>query len=239
MRNELASIALLLAGATSCTKAVDSGSPSSTAEEPAPSGNVAPAAVPAKVVKPPFEGTLTVHLYAGSKTVTLAVTTKAGKLRADITGDPRDKAKGEHAYFDPATKQVTLLSDARKTATTAARPAPLAATLRSVNKTGMHELIGGQDCEDWDAADTSGRRETLCVAEGFETLDLNALLPADTGFPPIGSWLADLREKGEFPLRALITDASGAIESHWDLSAIDAHSVDDAAFAVPPGYSAR
>ena len=188
-------------------------------------------------MKPPFEGTLTVHLYAGPKALSLEVTTKAGKLRADVPGV--DKGKAEHLFFDPTTKQLTVLSDTHKTSTTASAPAPAAATLRSVNKTGMHELIGGQDCEDWDAADTSGRHETLCVAEGFEILDLNALVPADAEFPPIGSWLNDLREKGEFPLRALITAPSGAIESHWDLSAIDGHSIDDGAFNVPSGYAAR
>jgi len=243
MRNALASVALplLVVVASACTKSVDSGSGNGSSEPAAPAsaGAVEPAAAPAKVATPPFEGTLTMHIVAGKKEVELTVTTKPGKVRVDFPAVAGAKGQAEHTLFDSATKQTTVLSDARKTATTTGAVTATPAPFRSANKTGIHELIGGRDCEDWDAIDVTGRHETLCVAEGFDSLDINAMLPPDSGLPVFGSWLSDMRDQHQFPLRAVITDISGAIEAHWDLSRIDPHPVDDGMFTAPSGYSAH
>jgi hypothetical protein len=105
----------------------------------------------------------------------------------------------------------------------------------AITKTGKHETVAGHDCEDWEVAETNGTHTQLCVADGIGFFDFGAVAPPSAA-TQFGSWLSDLREKQEFPLRAITSDPGGKEASRMEVTKIDAHPLDDSTFAVPAGY---
>jgi hypothetical protein len=159
--------------------------------------------------------------------------TKGNKMRVDL---PAHGGQAGHALFDATSGNVTVVMDAQKMAMTvnpgvAAAAAAEAAKPPTITKTGNHELVAGRDCEDWDVAEPNGKHEALCVTRGIPFFDLGAAAPG--GGPSFGSWFKD---DHVFPLRATVSNNTGAIESRMQVTQIEAKPLDDALFAVPAGY---
>jgi hypothetical protein len=78
----------------------------------------------------------------------------------------------------------------------------------------------------------NGKHSELCLADGIAWIDLS-----DVGFqsPEIAA-AAAVAGVNHFPLRVVVTDASGAVESRMEATKVEKKKLDDASFAVPPDY---
>jgi hypothetical protein len=235
----LASLAFATGGCTQTSGEDPGTAPASSPTEGAHSAQAGQAAQPAtagegpKFTGPPFQGKLNLRISGGGKDLELVVTAAASKIRVDFPS--HRKGETQYSIYDPGTRARTVVADASRTATTSTAPTA-AWTPVSIHKTGARETLSGHACENWDVVDVRGRHETLCVAEGFGQIDLGAAVPAELGGPAFGPWLSGLQASGELPLRAIVSDGSGAIESQLTVMAIDTSPAEEAAVAVPRDY---
>ncbi len=160
---------------------------------------------------------------------------KGSKTRLDTPGR---EGQAVHAIFDSSTSQLVVLAEAQKTAlktTLAANSADGGDDKGAkISKTGIHELISGRDCEDWDVAEPNSKHESLCVARGIAFFDLGSIAGHTGGAPSLGTWMKD--ERDAFPLRAITSASTGAIESRAQVMLLMPHPVEDSSFVVPAGY---
>lgn len=184
-----------------------------------------------------FEGAVTMHTTAGGASTDLIVKAKGDKLRFDMKspqGEPM------HGVYDPKANKVVLYSDATKTYMDWNSSAPSASPntdpgTSGVTKTGNHETIAGVDCEDWTVKDPTGKHTELCIAEGIAYFDPASLRPGSSGATsPLAK---EFRDKKSFPLRSVEFDAAGKELSRMEVTKIEKQTVDDATFAVPPGFT--
>jgi hypothetical protein len=187
---------------------------------------------------PAFEGVMVMHITdIGRPPQDVTMVTKGNKIRVDV---PREKGHDAHSIFDPATGQALIILDDQKVAMTTVVP-PASETQMGlppiVTKTTRHETIAGRDCEDWDVVEAVGdKHQELCVTEGMLFFDFTALAPPGSTGATMGSWLAQLREAKEFPLRTITFDPSGKEKSRMEVTKIEARPIDDALFRPPVGY---
>jgi Domain of unknown function (DUF4412) len=146
-----------------------------------------------------------------------------------------------HAIYDPSTGGAMVIIDQRKMVMMMPIPAPSAAPqvgeAPTITKTGKHETLAGRDCEDWDVVEPVGQKhEQLCVTEGMTFFDFTSLAPPGAMAVPVGTWLKEIRERNEFPLRAVRLDPAGKELSRMEVTKIEAKPIDDALFLPPKGY---
>jgi hypothetical protein len=221
-------------------KGQDSGTPSPTSAPELDASAASAEVIDAAVAEPPgpFMGSVTIEVTVGHHPrATLTLETDGKRVRGDL---PVASGPPVHVIYDLSSRQRTVLVDADKTATTTtvAAPAPDPKPA-AVHRSGVHESVVGKDCEDLDVTEANGKHETVCVAEGLELFDLGSIAPPGALAPVFGSWSADLLEKREFPLVALILDPKGALESRMQVTALDRHPVDASAFEVPADYRVK
>jgi hypothetical protein len=223
-------------GSPACKGKDASGSATAAASASAVSASAAPGATAAAALGSTFEGTITLQTSSPHRPAAeVTLLTKGDKIRLDVTHN----GQVAHSILDAGKKQVLVLIDAQKMAMTMALPAPPAKQpnqgMPTVTKTGKHETVAGHDCEDWEVAELNGTHTQVCVAEGIGFFDFGAIAPASAA-SQFGPWLAELREKQEFPLRAVTTDAGGKEQSRMEVTKIDARPLDDSTFTLPAGY---
>lgn len=221
------------AGATSA--GTDGGSPTATGAAVA---NTAPAANATPTFGAGFEGAIVMHTSGSHGTNDMLVLAKGGKLRIDV---PNAEGQVAHSIFDPAQQQITVIMPTQELAMQMPLPAAkspggtaMGTTTSKLTRTGKHETVAGYDCEDWDIAMGNGSRESVCVAQGLSFFDFSAMAGPTGG--SARSWAEDLREQRAFPLRAVEYDPSGKEASRLEVTRIQAKSLDDETFAVPPNY---
>ncbi len=242
---------LLLALAPSCKRdetaapsAATKGADGSTAAAPLASTgadpNAAAQAGAQGATGPTFEGAITMHMTDAKRAPQdITLLTKGNKIRVDV---PEKNGTSAHSVFDPSTGKALVIMDSQKMAMTMTIPAaslaaPAQGTAPQVTKTGKHETIAGRDCEDWDVISSNGKHEQVCVAEGMLFFDFTSMAPPGSpGRSNMGSWLSSLRDKHEFPLRAITLDATGKEASRMEVTKLDPKPLDDAMFGVPAGY---
>jgi len=187
---------------------------------------------------PSFEGAITMHMTDVKRPPQdITLLTKGSKIRVDV---PEKNGTSAHSIFDPSTGKALVIMDAQKMAMTMAIPAGPAAAAQAappqVTRTGKHETVAGRDCEDWDVV-SNGKHEQACITEGMLFFDFTSMAPPGAAARSgMGSWLSDLHDKREFPLRAITLDASGKEVSRMEVTKIDAKTLDDSMFTVPAGY---
>jgi hypothetical protein len=159
--------------------------------------------------------------------------TKGDKLRVDM---PAKNGKTLHSIYDGQARTLVVLSDSDKTATTTTLPAD--GPPPEVKRSGVNELLQGRGCEEWDVTEPTGKHEALCVSPGIPFIDFGTVAP-EVGLPPLGTWMRGLADAKGFPLRAVVANTSGAVDSRTLVTGFNAHAIPDAQFAVPPGYKAK
>jgi len=229
-----------------CSK--PSGESATTSSSSSASSNTtaatAPAATTASIVDKalsflngttPFEGELTMTMTSESKPPeTLTYKVKGQKMRFDMpAGQHHGPMGGEGgwALFDVASKKITSVSDAKKTAFVIDMNDPMMthaaaadATKPDVEKTGKTDSVAGYSCDIWKIKMKSGNTGEGCMAKGI-------------AFPAMGPQSAWARELGDyFPLRFTETDATGKVKSKMEVTKIEKKSLDDSLFVVPAGY---
>jgi hypothetical protein len=186
-----------------------------------------------------FEGAITMQSSSEHRApLELTFVTKADRIRLDV---PAHNGQMAHSILDPVKREITVLMDQQKMAMTMALPQATAAAGQpqaepTITKTGKHETIAGHDCEDWNLVEPNGKHTLLCMADGMAFFDFSSMAPPGSAAQLGGSWMKELKDKGEFPLKAITTDASGKEESQMLVTKIDPHPVDDSLFAIPAGY---
>lgn len=184
-----------------------------------------------------FEGAVTMHTTTATGSQDLVVDVKGDHLRFDMKtpqGDPM------HAVLDPKANKMTVYLDASKSymdldfASPTAPQASTNADTSNIVKSGKHETVAGYDCEDWTVADGTGKKSEVCIAQGIAFVDLASL---KGGGAPQSALAKEFREKRSFPLRSVDYDASGKELSRSEVTKIEPKTIDDSAFAAPPGYS--
>jgi hypothetical protein len=223
------------AAGSSATSA-DGGAAGASAAGAVPGSDTNGAALPG-ASGPTFEGSITMHMTdAKSAPHDITMITKGNKIRVDV---PEKNGTSAHSIFDPSTGKALVIMDAQKMAMTMTIPAATVAGTQGappvVTKTGKHETIAGRDCEDWDIVQAT-KHEQACVTEGIVFFDFTSMSPTGAQRGSMGAWLSDLRDKHEFPLRAITLDPSGKESSRMEVTKLDAKPVDDSLFTVPAGY---
>ncbi len=182
----------------------------------------------------PFEGEITMNVSEKGKTLhTITYDVKGTKMRFDAPAE-NGPMSGGYVIFDSATKQMQTVNDAKKMAFTidmnrapqAAGAAAAAAKKPNIDRTGKMDTVAGYSCEIWKITNDDGGKGDLCVGKGI-------------AFPSFGgrnseAWMNELSDS--FPLRAVMSDASGAEKTRMEVTKIDKKSIDDAKFQVPAGY---
>jgi hypothetical protein len=220
-------------GSAACKGKDASGGATATASASPAAASAAPGASPP--LGSTFEGAITLQTSSPHRPAAeVTLLTKGDKIRLDVTHN----GQVAHSILDSEKKQILVLMDAQKMAMTMAVPPPAKQpnpAMPTVTKTGKHETVAGHDCEDWEVAELNGTHTQVCVAEGIGFFDFGAIAPPSAA-SQFGSWLAELRDKQEFPLRAITTDAGGKEQSRMEVTKIDAHPLDDSTFTLPAGY---
>jgi hypothetical protein len=97
---------------------------------------------------------------------------------------------------------------------------------------GGKDKVAGYACDVFKVTHDNGKRSELCLADGIAWIDLS-----DVGFqsPEIAA-AAAVAGVNHFPLRVVVTDASGAVESRMEATKVEKKKLDEASFSVPPDY---
>lgn len=97
---------------------------------------------------------------------------------------------------------------------------------------GGRDKVAGYACDVFKITHDNGKRSEVCIAEGITWVDLG-----DVGYqsPEIAA-AAMVVGANHFPLRAVVTDASGVVETRMEATKVEKKKLDDAAFAVPPDF---
>jgi len=176
----------------------------------------------------PFEGEITMTVQRqGSPPTVVFYDVKGAKMRVSAT--PR---LGDTSYtiVDSAAGQVVSVSDAKHkvTRTNAGAKGPADSKSHAVAVSAHQvDVVAGYLCDVYRVDADGGEGGEACMASG---LHFTVLDPA--GAP----WLADLGANG-FPLRVVVTDASGRVESRMEVTKVEPSTFPDPLFSVPPGYA--
>ncbi len=191
------------------------------------------------VTDKPFEGEIAMNVTDGTKAPhAILFDIKGQKMRFDMPSEAL-AAGGGYAIYDASTKKITSVSDAKKMAfvidmnqePTGPGADPAMAKKPNIDKTGKTDTVAGYSCEIWNITEDSGDKSVLCVAKGIS-------------FPkmPMGgrhntSWMNDNADF--FPLRMVMSDATGKEKSRMEVTKIEKKSIDDSKFEVPAGYKTQ
>jgi hypothetical protein len=191
------------------------------------------------VTDKPFEGEIAMNVTdSGKPPHAIMFDIKGQKMRFDMPSEAA-AAGGGYAIYDASTKKITSVSDAKKMAfvidmnqaPTGPGADPAMAKKPNIDKTGKTDTVAGYSCEIWNITEDSGDKGALCVAKGIS-------------FPkmPMGgrhnsSWMNDNADF--FPLRMVMSDATGNEKSRMEVTKIEKKSIDDSKFDVPAGYKTQ
>ena len=201
-----------------------------------------------------FEGDIAMTTKKGAETPkSFTIELKSPKLRIEA---PAEIANGQavSVIVDPPGKKAILLNHPKKQAMvidldkakTAHLPgfggppgtpgtpgAPGAPPEKpNIEKTGKKDSVAGYSCEIWKITNKDGTHAEACLAEGIKWIDLG-----DLGIhSPEMAAAAALTDLNHFPLRLVSFDAKSTETSRMEATKIDKKKLDDATFAVPPGY---
>jgi Domain of unknown function (DUF4412) len=206
-----------------------------------------------------FEGEITAKATGRSsnKTTILVFGLKSPKVRIDTSGDlaPTNPmlSQGAALIADPPNKKGILLVPGKKQAVEldfdklkGMRPPTIAGMKGpdmpaapsqnqpppTIDKTGKKDTVAGYSCEIWKITESTGRHADVCVADGITWIDLTDL---GMSSPELAT-VAALGDMNHFPLRAVAYDEKNVEEGRFEATKIEKKTLDDARFAVPPGY---
>jgi hypothetical protein len=116
---------------------------------------------------------------------------------------------------------------------TASSPSTAKSTAKARNL-GKSDKVAGYSCDLWEVVDTFSRAE-LCMASGLSMLALGLSGPFSMFAKGNDAW-SEVFSHG-FPLRIVMSDASGGPMMKMEATRIDKKSVPDSEFAIPAGYT--
>lgn len=233
---------VVLGGCDMLKKSGDTGEGGATASPDAAASVTTNATAPSIVDKAlsfvtgstPFEGEITMNVSEKGKTMhTITYEVKGTKMRFDAPAE-NGPMSGGYVIFDSTSKQMQTVSDAKKMAFTidmnrapqAAGAGAAAAKKPTIDRTGKMDTVAGYSCEIWKITNDDGSKGEVCVGKGI-------------AFPSFGgrnaeAWMSELNDS--FPLRAVMSDATGTEKTRMEVTKIDKKSLDDSKFQVPAGY---
>lgn len=94
------------------------------------------------------------------------------------------------------------------------------------------DKVAGYACDVFKLSFENGKRSSICAAEGITWVDLSEL---GLSSPEVAA-AAAVSGMNHFPLRVVLFDAAGAVESQMEATRVERKKLDDARFVVPPDY---
>ena len=188
-----------------------------------------------------FEGeidmTTTSSLGAGGAPIVMSQSfaMKGTKLRTE------SKTVASYALIvDTETKKLWMVDDAARTymdVDVAKMTAPSASTTKpaaTAKRLGKTDRVAGYACDEWEIT-AAGARTEYCIATGLSLSALGASGPFAM-FSRDGDAANEVLSHG-FPLRMIMSDASGKPMMKMEATRIEKKSLPDAEFQIPPGYT--
>ncbi len=183
-----------------------------------------------------FEGEVDMTMSLAPTTgSTTSFEMKGGKVRTETKGVPTivnitDTEAKKHWTINHATHTYVELD--------LAKPPPSSPLLvKSTSKArnlGRSDTVAGHSCNLWELTNTLSTTE-LCINPGLSLAALGSNGPFSTFATSDDAWSEVLLHG--FPLRMIMTDASGTQTMRMEVTRIDERSVPDSEFAIPPGYT--
>jgi hypothetical protein len=190
-----------------------------------------------KRLDPSFEGTIAIHkTFSSGGAVDRTTEFKNGKVRMQGTSSEFPSSWQFYAIIDTRLREVVVVTDKDKTYTKATyammfgmhpedKPPKRTATDKWSSST-----VAGYVCSNWEVHTGYGPREEVC-ATPFVDLAVDRVGPGRedgaTGLPDLAL----------FPLRTVTFDSTGTEIRREEVVRIERRAIDDARFAIPPGYT--
>ena len=184
-----------------------------------------------------FEGKIDMTVtmpISPTSTLMTSYEVKGKKIRTETKG-----VIGVVNITDTDAKKSWLIDDAARTyyeidLEKAIATSKATAATSKARSLGKSDKVAGYSCDLWEVADTTMRAE-VCVASGLSMIALGLSGPFSM-FAKGGDAWSEVMSRG-FPLRMVMSDASGAVMMKMEATRIEKKSLPDSEFQVPAGYT--
>jgi hypothetical protein len=176
---------------------------------------------------------------------------KAGKIRFGVPeGVESARAFGDKAYVvvDTSQKKLFAVSEQKREVVTLdldqieKQMAQFKAGMPNnkqeskappkVEKTGREAAVAGYRCDEWDVTAADGDKSRVCVA----TIRTSFFSLPTMNLPAEHAWAKELFDGNHLPLRVITLEPNGTERSKLEVTKVEKKALDDALFAMPPGY---